>query len=233
MHSSTDANACSVRADEALLALAPKFESRWAAERLAERGSDEELDVACRQTDEIARQITEADATTLAGLQLKVRAIAWLFSADTPEFAGEHQIPAAQRWADKFFRELLSMQAVASATPPPATEEEIAATEFSPIDSPLRIPTWELLARVNDHLPSVTLAAATCARTKPEMIESVRALSAAATDDVDPVITYVEHLTASGCLFRAMADLCEAAESRTMIALANVVLDGDPVGAAA
>lgn len=84
-------------ADAELLALGAELERRWAIEhqRSNVEGdlSDEELDAVCDYTGEIARQIEEAHATTLAGYRVKARAIAWRLSCidepiDTVQPAG-------------------------------------------------------------------------------------------------------------------------------------------------
>ena len=98
--------------DAALHEAVKELDRRWTAERLAEADKldDDALTAACDHTSTAAAAIMALPpAQTFAGLRIKARAIAWCFSEDKPEFACEHGHPtAADRWADRFFAELLT-----------------------------------------------------------------------------------------------------------------------------
>jgi hypothetical protein len=78
-------------ADDALLALGPKFERLWAVERAVEEDlTGDDLEAACTATGKLAHQIHNTSATTMAGFRLKARAVEWACDGDIPDDGGTY-----------------------------------------------------------------------------------------------------------------------------------------------
>jgi hypothetical protein len=93
--------------DAALLALAESFKAARAAVRAADRrGSDRDVEEACRRASAIVAKIAKLPARTIAGLKLKAEAIAYCHAGEAIKLTTSQTTDV--RLAQSIIRDLLA-----------------------------------------------------------------------------------------------------------------------------